>query len=261
MMLTTLGVSALDALSGLASSRKHPGVIYAHNDHDRPNVYALNMSGQLLTRYDLDVSATDTEDIAVGSCPAGSCVYFADIGDNAAARASYAVYRFAEPDVPATPSDQHQNVAFERFPFMYEDGSHNAEGLFVAPDGSAIYIVTKPASGAASVYRIAQPYLTTGMNRAVKAADLPIPSADDEQTSAAAGHPCGLGFLVRTYNKVYEFRIAHGMPFESAFGVQPSVAAMPDEMQSEGIDYFPDGRGFVSSGEGRSAPVMATRCR
>jgi len=34
----------------------------------------------------------------------------------------------------------------------------------------------------------------------------------------------------------------------------------PNEQQSEGIDYRADGRGFITSGEGASAPIMRTDC-
>ena len=153
----------------------------------------------------------------------------------------------------ATPS-------FERYRFTYEDGSHNAESLMVAPDG-ALYIVTKlaPGSGGAvnatgpsSVYKLDPSSLSTGqVARAVKLTTLSIPKSGEAALSAAAAHPCGAGFLVRTYDRVYEFLVPAGSnDFERAFTATPTVIAMPDEPQSEGIDYQSDGRGFISSGEG-----------
>jgi hypothetical protein len=59
---------------------------------------------------------------------------------------------------------------------------------------------------------------------------------------------------------VYEFLVPPGADFEAAFSASPQVVGMPDELQSEGIDYRADGRGFVSSGEGASAPLMLTQC-
>ena len=35
---------------------------------------------------------------------------------------------------------------------------------------------------------------------------------------------------------------------------------MPNETQSEAIDYRADGRGFVTSGEGASASIVQTAC-
>jgi hypothetical protein len=79
--------------------------------------------------------------------------------------------------------------------------------------------------------------------------------------SAAAAHPCGQGFLLRTYNRVYEFLTPKGGSFEDAFTVMPSSVAMPDEPQSEGVDYGADGKGFITSGEGMNAPILETNCQ
>jgi len=256
-------------LSGLAVSRQQPEIIFVHNDHDRAVVYALDLQGMQHARIALDnASATDIEDIAVGPCGASSCVFLGDTGDNVQQRSEYALLRFAEPSVPDDPGATEMSVEFERYRFQYEDGSHNAEGLMVGPDGS-VYIVTKlapgtggavPADGSSSVYRLAPPLSINDVAVATKVATLPIPTGDDLAASAAAAHPCGLGFLVRTYDRAYEFRTPQGGAFEEAFTVTPEVVAMPDEPQSEGIDYRADGRGFITSGEGARAPIFVTDC-
>ena len=194
-------------------------------------VYALDAQGALRARIGLDgAMATDIEDIAVGPCGDDSCVYLGDIGDNAAARAEYAVLRFVEPNVPSSAGAATLSASFERFRFTYEDGSHNAEGLMVGPDGS-VYVVTKlapgsggnvPASGPSSVYRLRQPLSAASVAVATRVATLPVPATGDLAASAAAAHPCGLGFLLRTYDKVYEFRTPQGAPFEMAFTVAPT---------------------------------------
>ncbi|HKP59421.1 MAG TPA: hypothetical protein VJV78_22005 [Polyangiales bacterium] len=264
-------VAELEALSGLASSRAQPDIVFVHNDHDRPVVYALDLQGRLHARITLEgATASDIEDIAVGPCGNQTCVFLGDIGDNAATRGEYAVLRFVEPKVPNEPGSSAMTATFERYRFTYEDGSHNAESLMVGPDGS-LYIVTKlapgsggkvAANGVSSVYKLAASALSTSESaRATKVATLTVPMTGDLAASAAAAHPCGQGFLLRTYNRVYEFVTPPGASFESAFTATPSVVAMPDEPQSEGIDYRPNGRGFVSSGEGAKAPLMFTDCK
>jgi len=261
--------SDLDALSGLALSRLQPNIVFAHNDHDGPIVYALDLEGNEHARITLtDAPVNDFEDIAVGPCGAQTCVFVADIGDNNAVRTEYAILRFVAPMVPESAGQTELTAAFERFPFVYEDGSHNAEGLMVGPDG-AIYVVTKlapgtggrvEATGASSIYRLPATLATDTVAEATKVATLSVPADGDLAASAAAAHPCGLGFLLRTYDRVYEFVTPDGMPFEAAFAVTPSSVAMPDEPQSEGIDYGPDGRGFITSGEGSGAPILQTSC-
>lgn len=265
----TVEPSELNALSGLAVSRAQPDIIFVHNDHDRPVVYALDLQGHPHARITLDgAAASDIEDIAVGPCGAQTCVFLGDVGDNAASRSEYAILRFAQPMVPATAGNTAMTPTFERFRFTYEDGSHNAESVMVAPDG-ALYIVTKlapgsggsvAATGPSSIYKLPAPISASTVARATKVATLTVPATGDMAASAAAAHPCGLGFLLRTYNRVYEFLAPKGGSFEASFSATPTVVAMPDEPQSEGIDYRADGRGFISSGEGARAPIVVTMC-
>ena len=267
----TVGVAALDSLSGLAVSRVQPDIIFAHNDHDRPIVYALDLQGHehaQITLTDAGKSDSDFEDIAVGPCGTSTCVFLGDIGDNNAQRTQYAVVRFSQPTVPTTQGSTAMTPTYDRFPFVYDDGSHNAEGLMVSPDGT-IYVVTKlapgtggrvSATGPSSVYRLPPSMTTSSVATATKVATLPVPAGADLAASAAAAHPCGLGFLLRTYDKVYEFTVPAGMGFEASFNTTPKVVATPDEPQSEGIDYRANGLGFITSGEGAGAPIMETDC-
>lgn len=264
-----MNVTGLDALSGLAVNRAQPDIILAHNDHDRAVVYALDFQGREHARMSLDdAAATDIEDLAVGACDAAWCVYLGDIGDNNAQRSEYAVLRFPLPAIPTTPGSTSLAPEFERLRFVYEDGSHNAESLMVGPDGT-VYIVTKLASGSggrvaatgpSSVYRLPREMTRDSIATATKVATLAVPADGDFAASAAAAHPCGLGFLLRTYDKVYEFPTPAGMDFEAAFSATPKLVGTPDEPQSEGIDYRADGRGFLTCGEGDSAPIMQTDC-
>jgi hypothetical protein len=98
--------SSLIELSGVVASRRYPGVLYAHNDSGATaNVTVFSDTAAPLGEIVLsNVTAIDWEDIAVGPCAAGSCVFVGDIGDNALAYPSRAVYRFAEPDIsPSSP--------------------------------------------------------------------------------------------------------------------------------------------------------------
>jgi hypothetical protein len=236
-------------------------MLYAHNDHDRPLVYAIDEQGRTHARIALSAaSVKDVEDIAVGPCPTGTCVFLADIGDNAAARTEYAILRFAEPALSADTEGALLSTSFDRFAFRYPDGSHNAEGLMVGPDG-ALYVVTKYAEGGhSSVYRLPADPPTDRVSEVSRVVELPIPTTSDMAASAAAMHPCGLGFVVRTYNRIYLFR-ANAADYTSAFHSQPESIGMPVEPQSEGITFAADGSSLFSSGEGRAAPLMQTRCQ
>jgi hypothetical protein len=88
-----------------------------------------------------------------------------------------------------------------------------------------------------------------------------VPLAGDQPATAADAHPCGTGFILRTGNAAYEFRIAASAPFEDAFRATPVAVPVAQELQSEGISYQPDGRGFYTNSEGAMQPIHRTACR
>lgn len=138
--------------SGLALSRRNTDVLWTHNDSGQPMLYAVGVDGKLRARVRVTGAAVeDWEDVAVGPCPQGSCVYIADIGDNKGERSRIAVYRVPEPgpDDSATPQAQ---VFYARYP----DRPQDAEAFFVDSRG-AMFIVTKGEGSPISVYRFPSP--------------------------------------------------------------------------------------------------------
>jgi hypothetical protein len=138
----------LNEASGIAVSQRVPGRLWTHNDSGQPVLFALDTHGAVTGRVRLTgAPVVDWEAIAVGPCPAGSCIYIGDIGDNSAARKSISVYRFAEPaDSPASVK------VTDVFHATYPDGAHDAETLLVTPPGD-LYIVTKGDTSAVALYK------------------------------------------------------------------------------------------------------------
>jgi hypothetical protein len=138
-------VAALPELpeaSGLAVSRRHPGVLWSLNDSGgEPVLVAVDATGRVRGRVRVPVRAVDWEDISAAPCGDGDCLYIADIGDNRQMRPSVQIHRVREPalgDVVAPPP--------ETFTAVYQDGPHNAEALFVI--GSDLFVVTRDRVGA-----------------------------------------------------------------------------------------------------------------
>lgn len=141
-------IEALPEGSGLAASARVPGRLWSHNDSGQPVLVALDTSGNVTGHLRVTgATVTDWEAVAVGPCPAGSCIHVADVGDNDARRPRITVYRVPEP-ADATAS----SAAAERFEATYPDGPQDAETLLVAPDGR-LYVVTKGDPGPVSIYR------------------------------------------------------------------------------------------------------------
>ena len=98
--------AGLEESSGVALSRLHAGVLWTHNDSGGdPEIFAIGEGGELLGRVTVTgAQLRDWEDLAVGDCEVGSCLYIADTGDNQARRKSVGIYRIPEPDPSASES-------------------------------------------------------------------------------------------------------------------------------------------------------------
>ena len=255
--------SRLPELSGLAASRVHPGMLYTHNDSgDSAHFFAMDESGTLKAELRLDgASALDWEDIAVGPCPSGSCVYVADIGDNAAVRDEYTIYRVPEPQVMPSGGGA-VSAGYDRLTFVYPDnnGSYNSEALLVHPQTGRIFVIVK-MGGRPAVYEMPQP-LTPGQRTTLTAsATLQLPASDSIVTGADF-HPCGDRMLVRTTESLYELS-APGKPVEALFAATPVEVPVASEPQGEAVTYSLDGRRYFTSSETgpEPPPVNVVSCQ
>jgi hypothetical protein len=147
------------------------------------------------------------------------------------------------------------SVAAEKLVFIYPDGAlHNAESLLIDPRGGTLYIIDKVNAGMPStVYRLPAGF-GGGPVVAVKISELPVPMANDTPATAADAHPCGTGFILRTNNTAYEFRIAATAPFEDAFKATPIAVPVGQEQQGEGVSYHQTGAVSIRRPRGTRRP-------
>lgn len=241
--------------SGVAAGRRTPGVVWTHNDSGEPVVYAFAVDGTALGAVRVAGAAVeDWEDIAAGPCPGGSCLYLADIGDNGAARAGITVYRVPEPVLTDA-----QTRPAEAFHATYPDGPHDAEALFVLPDGG-IYIVTKGETGPIALYRFPQPLragASVGLERIVELGPAGIRRRD--RITSASASPDGRWVALRTLDALDLYRTA--ALTGGTLGTPIHVDLRPlDEAQGEGVGWGPSGTVYLSSEGGRkSNPATLSR--
>lgn len=134
--------------SGIAVSLRTPDVLWTHNDSGEPLLYAMDAAGAALGQVRVTgAEVEDWEDVAAAPCPAGNCLYVADIGDNRGKRKSITVYRVAEP----APGDAQTRPA-DALRARYPDEAQDAEALLVTPAGR-IYVLTKGENGPVTLYR------------------------------------------------------------------------------------------------------------
>lgn len=131
--------------SGLAVSRRDPGLLWSHNDSgNAAELFGLDLTGTVRQRVRVPIKTRDWEDISAARCQLNDCLYIADIGDNSQARRQIRIHRVAEPAPGET-----EAAPPESFNGTYADGPHNAEAMFVI--GEDFFIITRDRTG--GVYR------------------------------------------------------------------------------------------------------------
>ena len=247
-------------LSGLAVSHVHEHVLWAHNDSgDTPRFFGMKDDGSALGRYNLEgAKARDWEDIAVGPCTEGSCIFLGDIGDNRLQRSDYVVYSVREPDDPWT--GEHHISEFKRYPFQYpKKERHNAETLLVQPLTGVIYVITKEFKGTPStVYRFPMPLTPDVTATLEKVATLPVPNANDLMLTAGDIDPTGLRLLLRMYNRMVLLEAPSTREFEDIFKATPVEVPAPNEPQGEAVAWGMDAHSYFTSSEkkGDETPLL-----
>jgi hypothetical protein len=139
-----VGDPALREMSGLARSRRHDGVFWAHPDSgNAPVLFALDAEGRPLGRVRLAVPNVDWEDIATDD--AGHLVV-GDIGNNLRLSPVGRIHVFDEPDprqLPEAPLRPIRSITYR-----FEDGAPlDAEALFV--EGAWAILIEKRGDGQA----------------------------------------------------------------------------------------------------------------
>jgi hypothetical protein len=238
--------------SGLAASRRTPGRFWSHNDSGNPALIALDSDGLVAGRLQLSgAEVEDWEAVAVGACPAGSCIYVADIGDNDAERQQIVIYRIPEPaDANGTAE------VGDALRATYPDGAHDAEALLVGPDGR-LYIVTKGDTGPVSLYRFPTESRGTTV-RLERVGEPRAPSANDRITDGAMS-PDGRWIALRSTQAVTFYRAPDLLAGNWREAARVPVTSL-GEPQGEGITFGSDGVLYlISEGGGKKQPGMFAR--
>src|SRR5580765_7926891 len=134
--------------SGVAVSTANPGMLWINSDNHDPVLYQVDFKGSPQGHVNVTgATARNWEDVSVGHCSRGSCLFIADIGDNRAKRGSITVYRVPEPARGDTATE-----SVQAFRGIYPEGAEDAEAMWVTPE-ERVYLVTKGETGPVEVYR------------------------------------------------------------------------------------------------------------
>ena len=257
-----LANAKLSETSGLTASSTRPDVLYAHNDAgDSSRVFAISRTGADLGVLKLKGAQNiDWEDMDRGPCPAGSCLYIGDIGDNDRERLAYTLYRMIEP-TEIHPGER--SIDAERIVFTYPDGAHDAEVLLVHPVTGEVTIVTKVASGPAQVFALPLP-LTTGKTLMAARVGEVEPPTGDGGFSGGSIHPDGTAILMRTGSSLFHYSMQPEQTAAEALSGAPCELPVAAEKNGEAVAWLGVGAGahaeIVTIGEGVGAEVHVSSC-
>lgn len=240
--------------SGVAASRIHSGVIWTHNDGGGPFLFALDEEGSLLARIPFaGADLWDWEDLSVGDCPSGSCLYLADTGDNEEVRRGIQLIRLPEPGV----LDADAELVAEVFPMILPDGPRDVEALFVLP-GEEVFVVSKGRADPLTVYRYPPPLrpgeqVTLEEVQHLSDGSMSIPA----QITGADASPEGDLVVLRTYEALFFYRVDGGtlVPMD---GGRVTLRTL-EEPQGEGVGIGPGGQILLTTEAGNFGGLAALR--
>ncbi len=232
--LCTITDARLDEISGMALSRRHPGVVWVHNDSgDAARVYGLSTSTcRVVSEITLrGVEARDFEGMAAGVDAKGRPVlWLADIGDNRQTWPEVRIHRVREPKRLGTITRP-----VSTFRVRYADGSHDAETILADPRSTQVWLVTKKLA-AGALYRLPAVMTTSGINVARRIRD------EGGLVTDGAIAPRGDSYVLRDY---LDARIFRGLPP----GRLQSRVELPFQVQGEAITWSADGRSLLTISE------------
>ncbi|WP_142714166.1 hypothetical protein [Fodinibius sediminis] len=246
----------INEASGLVVNPEHPFSLWTHNDSgDEARIFLIRKNGHFRAEYQLEGATNrDWEDIAVGPGPQPDTnyLYIGDIGDNYTFYSSYVIYRLEQPEVAAGTEDGQPRktvTGIDQLRFVYPDGSHDAETLFIDPSTRDLYIVTRQETHD-RVYRYPYPQSTAKTDTVEFVCKLPFSQFAGGELSAD-----GQTLLLKTLPRIF---IWHRMPGQS---ISDMLSAPPGELsygtgpQEEAIAIGPRGNGYYTLSESKGEPV------
>lgn len=247
----SLGTRVPEA-SGAALDRRSPGMFWAHGDSgNEPVLFALGVNGQLLGRVRLTGARNrDWEDMAIGPCPGGTCVYVADIGNNRGQPMDLVLYR-----APVPQAGDSATAPAEAFRARFPGGGRDAEALFVMPDGE-VYLITKGRTEAVELWRWPTPLRPGAAVALERVREIsPRPEQLGDYVTGAGASRNGRWVAVRTYSRLTLYRAADLL---AGGGPTDRMELAPlGETFGEGVAIDDDGTVLLVS-EGSGQPTGST---
>ena len=243
--------------SGLAYSRRQPGVLWTHNDSgDESQIYAFDLQGKDLGTFRIpDSSATDWEDMASFVLDGTPCLLLADVGDNQARRERYSLYLVEEPDTEQSRANRPPIARLlQTVQFQYENGSRNCESVGFDTTSRTVFLLTKQSNPLCEAYALEWPDRAESSRLEVAqfVAKLQVQAATAMDISSD-----GRRAIVATYGPGFEFVRGKVEGWDTAFRRPGRPIFLPFRRQGESICYGPDAKTIYATSEKRPTPLFS----
>jgi len=243
--LAELTQNELKEVSGIASSSKNSGMLWALNDSgNTAEIFLLDKQLKIKMACILKgIANRDWEDIAIGPGPdpSKSYVYVGEIGDNDAVYPYKNIYRFEEPEFREG-NPEKKISTFDTITFRLSDRIKDTESLMIDPRSKNLYVVSK-REDPVHVYEIKYPYSIHDTLTAVNILSLPF-------EKIVAANIDGKGnVLMKTYEHILFWENTQGVDLSSLLKKKPVHVPYEKEPKGEAITWAQDGSGFFTLGE------------
>jgi hypothetical protein len=254
----TIDTPGLVELSGLAASRIHDDLLWAHNDSlNQPILYAIGGDGRDLGSLRVEgASYLDWEDMASFKLEGQSYLVIGDVGDNKALRPFVSLWFVKEPAMTAGRRIEEGRSARVEWGihYRYEDGPRDCEALAIDEPGRRILLLSKrtdppvfyelplngPGGGTESVQTARRLAETPGLGK---------PTALDIS-------PAGDRVVVQTGRYSYMFGRDDGQGWKDVFSGGPQRIEMPRMSSIEAVTFDRHGRSVFVTREQRPNPLL-----
>jgi hypothetical protein len=256
--------------SAVTMSRARPGVLFSLEDSGNdPQLFGMDTTGAKFGAWRVkNATNVDWESLsaggACGDVAANACLYIGDTGDNNARRAFRVIYRTPEPNAST------RSLTAAALEYVYSDGPHDVEAMFVAPNGDVVLITKRPLVDRSAILRPALVFVLPskawqerGRVTAALVDSLPIVpgSAPLRSITDAALSPDAKHVAVRTYAQTYIFR-TDSVTGRVDHRVAPAVCNIVplNEAQGEGVTWIDNEGRLAFTSEGKRAPLHLGTC-
>jgi len=260
----------LAEVSGLAASRAHPGLYWAHNDGGNGSkLVAVKGDGSHVATLEVDGAENiDWEDMDSFDLDGKHYLLVADTGDNGGIRKLLTLYVIEEPERVLDGGKLRPAWTIR---FRWPDGARDCEATAVDAANGEVLLISKkrvppelfrlplrPAEGlqtatlVATLGGIAQPSERT-LN------ENPVYGRYRSQISGADLSPNGRVLAVLNYHSVHLYVRRPGQDWRQSTTAAPGVLAFPWLPQAEGIAFSRDGRSLLVGSEQQPAPLLIFR--